>query len=351
MPPAADPQPEQSLFPAHWVVGPAAAELARNDTGVLLAESGQDGAGRVAGGQRSSRSAADVAFSLAEIRAEMARLESQFATAARRRKAILRERAGTRPAQPGGAALHPLEHLYPDGVPPVRIAALRRHLRRRHVLAQSGDPGERRRTAMRVALLAVALVGVGAFAWRADLATTPFADTREVVGTWTAAVRQRVHDAVGESRALWLGVQQDLADRLGQLRAHSSVTPAQAPAISEAGMAAPVAASSWGGLGGAAQLRPAAWWRSEGLDRFTIQVVVSPREPELLEFARRHRWALFGPLGRIREPAGNGEVFGLLYGSYASAALARKVLAALPPDMQAARPQVRRLGDIHDALY
>lgn len=123
------PKKTKNLFPDSWVVGPAAAELARNDVGVLLADDPRAAElARVADAATESRSDADGGPAgegrhddeIAELKRENARLQRRIADSRGRRGCMagrVEELHAGIDAAAAAAAFGPADTLYGDERP------------------------------------------------------------------------------------------------------------------------------------------------------------------------------------------------------------------------------------------
>lgn len=94
-------------------------------------------------------------------------------------------------------------------------------------------------------------------------------------------------------------------------------------------------------------LDPQLWVYLQAPGRFTLQLA-SSRDRASIEQALE-RYELAGRAGLYRSERGGETRFALVYGSFESAAAARKALATLPSALRQWEPWVRRMRDVQAA--
>lgn len=319
---------KRSLFPSTWIVGTAAAELARNDPDVLLPGDPVPQDQCVQDPPVATRSAAD---EIAALHAENERLHQRFVDARghvehmAQQVAVMNGYSATAdaPMRPtrGGAGNRPAPRVAHRGF---------------------------------IALLLLVLIGSVASAW---LALQPI-DTRvELLRQLRTLTQEWRLGAVDLGRTLRSEVAL-LPERVGRL-AHgveslwTSVVAGQVQKVAAGAPGQLLPASTLepaGATGGVLRdrLAPDGWWALQGDDRYTIHVVGGRKEPDVARLLTGV--ALDEPLGLLKTRGGGEAIYGLVVGSFASHVEARAYLATLPPALQRQRPSVRRIGDIRDLL-
>ena len=88
-----------------------------------------------------------------------------------------------------------------------------------------------------------------------------------------------------------------------------------------------------------------AWILAQPVGRYTIQIMATGSESLVQAFIQKQN--LSDAAAYLETPANSGSLFRLVYGSYASRALANKALAALPRSSETAPPWIRTFAELH----
>lgn len=316
---------KRPLFPSKWVIGTAAADLARNDPGVLLPGD------PIPDGMRDGVPAHDAgspshAEEIAALRAENERLRRKIMGSRQRRDTPqLDDRQGVETAA-------------------VPMRAPTADFRQRH-------RGARRHPARVLSLMVLLLIAV-ACGWFAlqpaqqraariqqvrDVAANGYARADGIVQTLGTGLRSLSDRAA----SLAVGVQTLWSERIDGHRPAPPVTGRDTSNGAAGGRPMSPHADAQG-----VSFTPSSWWDSQD-GRYTIQLARRGSEAELKRVAVRLGGEPFGVL----YDADDGEsLYSLIYGSFASHAAARAALAGLPSDLQVGGPSIRRIADVRHLI-